>query len=299
MDRKRKARERDSNDEEQPRSRRRFTSEIITDVTFHKPATNPPTSVIDQFRPENISRLFRKYNSEWEVDPDERHLTQEEFTDMVEELNTTKISIIHDEGMRRIRHGELPFDIPGELHFTRLGRLPLFIPLQKLTYRSQTHKQSPSEIQQYVDRFIQTGRDPIKMCRFIPTSKGSINVCGFIQTSSISVSQLTCISAINTHADATASNKRPIHSIHIRARQALLTAFRDPRLDCSGNSSPCHYTCYQNSATLVACRAELPTRQYTHDDPHSRLDLASPHSTSAIPRNLAVVPATPSPSPSA
>ncbi|KFY43996.1 hypothetical protein V495_03675 [Pseudogymnoascus sp. VKM F-4514 (FW-929)] len=93
MGRKRRAHERYSDDEERPRPR-------------------PRRVFIGEFRPENISRLFRKYHGEWHPRSDERFLTQNEFVDLIDELHTTKITEIHDEGMTRIRHGELPFDIP-------------------------------------------------------------------------------------------------------------------------------------------------------------------------------------------
>ncbi|KFX96028.1 hypothetical protein V490_03540, partial [Pseudogymnoascus sp. VKM F-3557] len=95
MGRKRRAHERYSDDEERPRPR-------------------PRRVFIGEFRPKNISRLFRKYHGEWHPRSDERFLTQNEFVDLIDELHTTKITEIHDEGMTRIRHGELPFDIPSE-----------------------------------------------------------------------------------------------------------------------------------------------------------------------------------------
>ncbi|OAF61788.1 hypothetical protein VC83_01799 [Pseudogymnoascus destructans] len=57
----------------------------------------------ERFDEENISRLWRRYDADWHHKPGERFLTRKEFTDLVEELHTTKITTIHDEGMRRLK----------------------------------------------------------------------------------------------------------------------------------------------------------------------------------------------------
>lgn len=60
----------------------------------------------ERFDSENISRLWRRYDTEWHHKPGERFLTRKEFIDLLEEMHTTKITEIHDEGMRRIKEGE-------------------------------------------------------------------------------------------------------------------------------------------------------------------------------------------------
>ena len=70
-----------------------------------KTTTNLSTPFTDQFRPENIYRLFWKYQTEWHPKQDERFLDRKEFTDLVHELQTTKITTVHDEGMRRLKEG--------------------------------------------------------------------------------------------------------------------------------------------------------------------------------------------------
>ncbi|KFY83030.1 hypothetical protein V500_10212, partial [Pseudogymnoascus sp. VKM F-4518 (FW-2643)] len=60
----------------------------------------------DRFHPENINRLFWKYQTEWHLKQRERFLTRQEFTDLVVVLRTTKITTVHDEGMRRLKEGK-------------------------------------------------------------------------------------------------------------------------------------------------------------------------------------------------
>ncbi|KFY70693.1 hypothetical protein V499_08995, partial [Pseudogymnoascus sp. VKM F-103] len=66
-------------------------------------AERSPRVLYERFDPENISRLWRLYDTQWHHKPGERFLTRKEFTDLLEEMHTTKITEIHDEGMRRIK----------------------------------------------------------------------------------------------------------------------------------------------------------------------------------------------------
>ncbi|OBT95914.1 hypothetical protein VE01_06086 [Pseudogymnoascus verrucosus] len=76
-------------------------------------AERSPRALYERFDPENISRLWRLYDTQWHHKPGERFLTRKEFTDLLEEMHTTKITEIHDEGMRRIKEGEFCLTPPG------------------------------------------------------------------------------------------------------------------------------------------------------------------------------------------
>ncbi|OBT49616.1 hypothetical protein VE04_09900, partial [Pseudogymnoascus sp. 24MN13] len=71
-------------------------------------AERSPRVLYERFDPENISRLWRLYDTQWHHKPGERFLTRNEFTDLLEEMHTTKITEIHDEGMRRIKEDSAP-----------------------------------------------------------------------------------------------------------------------------------------------------------------------------------------------
>ncbi|KFY06377.1 hypothetical protein V491_08670, partial [Pseudogymnoascus sp. VKM F-3775] len=57
----------------------------------------------DQRIPPSTELLFDRYEQEWHPKAGERFLTHREFTNLSLDLNTTKITTIHDEGMRRLR----------------------------------------------------------------------------------------------------------------------------------------------------------------------------------------------------
>ncbi|OBT85902.1 hypothetical protein VE02_04466 [Pseudogymnoascus sp. 03VT05] len=49
----------------------------------------------------NLDYRFEYYDTRWNLKPDERFLTYSEFKELAEELNTTMITAIHNEGMKR------------------------------------------------------------------------------------------------------------------------------------------------------------------------------------------------------
>ncbi|KFY83025.1 hypothetical protein V500_10214, partial [Pseudogymnoascus sp. VKM F-4518 (FW-2643)] len=51
----------------------------------------------------NLDHRFEYYNTRWNLRPGERILSYKEFKELAEEMNTTKIIVIHSEGMERHR----------------------------------------------------------------------------------------------------------------------------------------------------------------------------------------------------
>lgn len=57
--------------------------------------------------PWHLDYKFEYYDTHWNLKPGERMLSYNEFKELAEELNSTVITVVHNEGMKRHREGEI------------------------------------------------------------------------------------------------------------------------------------------------------------------------------------------------
>lgn len=209
-------------------------------------------SLTDEFDPENISRLWRMYDADWHHQPGERFLTRKEFTGLLEELQTTKITTIHDEGMRRIKEGEFCFtSLESSSYFT-----------SSCIY-SRPNERGSSE------------RRPIGKYNYFPKSLIRFNYISSCEH------HLTSPPMVKQNPDTSAPSKARINFIHSSSRDGSIsgTSLRKPRHEgpfkFSRRPKSRHAQHHQNPALPNGNRTQAQAIRHTRTIPRPPHDLTA------------------------